>query len=278
MQVTALTWIEAFLDICPEDILVFTPKLLSQLLPSLSHQVDHVRQAASRANQALTAYIMSLPEEPTKIDTGAEHLQVTQPPSGPNLGTVRTQTNGFESRRDSIKNSRKPQNADMSDSRSRTSDVRTPEPSPDNQTGPDSPHMDLDYEGAVTALTDQFIHQNEATRVAALAWLIMLHRKSPRKILAIQEATFPALLKTLSDPAEAVVKRDLLLLSQISKSSDDSYFSSFMVNLLKLFATDRRLLEVRGNLIIRQLCLSLPPEKIYRTMADCLERDRRRGH
>jgi vacuole morphology and inheritance protein 14 len=102
----------------------------------------------------------------------------------------------------------------------------------------------------------------------------MLHRKSPRKILAIQDATFPALLKTLSDPAEAVVTRDLLLLSQISKSSDDiSYFSSFMVNLLKLFATDRRLLETRGNLIIRQLCLSLSAEKIYRTMADCLEQE-----
>jgi vacuole morphology and inheritance protein 14 len=101
----------------------------------------------------------------------------------------------------------------------------------------------------------------------------MLHRKSPRKILAIQDATFPALLKTLSDPAEAVVTRDLLLLSQISKSSDDSYFSSFMVNLLKLFCTDRRLLEQRGNLIIRQLCLSLSAERIYRTLADCLERD-----
>lgn len=67
--------------------------------------------------------------------------------------------------------------------------------------------------------------------------------------------------------------RDLLLLSQISKNSDDSYFTSFMVSLLSLFATDRRLLETRGNLIIRQLCVSLSPERIYRTLADCLERD-----
>ncbi|GME40798.1 Vacuole-associated enzyme activator complex component [Neofusicoccum parvum] len=94
-----------------------------------------------------------------------------------------------------------------------------------------------------------------------------------RKILAINDATFPALLKTLSDPAESVVTRDLLLLSQISKNSDDSYFTSFMVSLLSLFATDRRLLETRGNLIIRQLCVSLSPERIYRTLADCLERD-----
>lgn len=70
-----------------------------------------------------------------------------------------------------------------------------------------------------------------------------------------------------------MVTRDLLLLSQISLNSDDTYFTSFMVNLLKLFCTDRRLLETRGNLIIRQLCLTLSAEKIYRTMADCLVKD-----
>lgn len=46
-----------------------------------------------------------------------------------------------------------------------------------------------------------------------------------------------------------------------------------MVNLLKLFCTDKQLLQTRGNLIIRQLCTSLSPERIYRTMADCLEKD-----
>jgi vacuole morphology and inheritance protein 14 len=89
----------------------------------------------------------------------------------------------------------------------------------------------------------------------------------------VDDGTFPALLKTLSDPSDAVVTRDLLLLSQISLHSDDTYFTSFMVNLLKLFCTDRRLLETRGNLIIRQLCLTLSAEKIYRTMADCLVKD-----
>ena len=89
----------------------------------------------------------------------------------------------------------------------------------------------------------------------------------------MDDGTFPALLKTLSDPSDAVVTRDLLLLSQISLHSDDTYFTSFMVNLLKLFCTDRRLLETRGNLIIRQLCLTLSAERIYRTMADCLAKD-----
>jgi hypothetical protein len=132
---------------------------------------------------------------------------------------------------------------------------------------------DLDYAAAVNSLTLLFLNDHEATRVAALTWLIMLHRKAPRKVLAFDDGTFPALLKTLSDPAEAVVTKDLQLLSQISRNSEDDYFSNFMVNLLQLFSTDRKLLETRGNLIIRQLCVSLSPERIYRTLADCLERD-----
>ncbi|KAK5114449.1 hypothetical protein LTR62_002384 [Meristemomyces frigidus] len=290
VQITALKWIETFLDICPDDILFFTPGLLAHLLPALSHDVDHVKQAANRVNQALMAYIMSLPEDPTKPPVNPEVVQPA--PQAPPLQTLPTgstpiiptikrlaQVNG-DNRRDSAplmkpqgRESREPSSPESSEP-PRTAQVQTPEPPAEESSAAESKaHMDLDYEGAVNALTLQFLHEHEATRVAALAWLIMLHRKSPRKILAIQDATFPALLKTLSDPAEAVVTRDLLLLSQISKSSDDSYFTSFMVNLLKLFTTDRRLLESRGNLIIRQLCLSLQPEKIYRTMADCLERD-----
>lgn len=135
------------------------------------------------------------------------------------------------------------------------------------------PSPDLDYTAAVNSLTLLFLNDHEATRVAALTWLIMLHRKAPRKVLAFNDGTFPALLKTLSDPSDAVVTKDLQLLSQISRNSEDDYFANFMVNLLQLFSTDRKLLETRGNLIIRQLCLSLSPERIYRTLADCIEKE-----
>lgn len=46
-----------------------------------------------------------------------------------------------------------------------------------------------------------------------------------------------------------------------------------MMNLLELFSTDRRLLETRGSLIIRQLCLNLNTEKIYRTFAEIIEKE-----
>jgi vacuole morphology and inheritance protein 14 len=147
----------------------------------------------------------------------------------------------------------------------------TPVPIPPPE--PQPPQADLDYAAAVNSLTLLFLNDHEATRVAALTWLIMLHRKAPRKVLAFNDGTFPALLKTLSDPSDAVVTKDLQLLSQISRNSEDDYFANFMVNLLQLFSTDRKLLETRGNLIIRQLCISLSPERIYRTLAECIERE-----
>ncbi|KAI0042285.1 ARM repeat-containing protein [Auriscalpium vulgare] len=131
----------------------------------------------------------------------------------------------------------------------------------------------FDYQTTVNALTIQFLSEHEETRVAALKWLIMLHQKAPKQILAMDDGTFPALLKTLSDSSEEVIKHDLQLLAQISSTSDDSYFKAFMINLLDLFSTDRRLLETRGSLIIRQLCLNLNTERIYKAFAEILEKE-----
>jgi vacuole morphology and inheritance protein 14 len=236
------------------------------VLPALSNEVEQVRQAANRVNSALMEYIMSLPDDTNK----------------PPAQALLSGNGGGVDRRDtfaSVKSSKTTSREQVTDSKTTTSLLSmlqpdaTPQTSSVNPTPSSPPATELDYEAAVNALTLQFLHEFEATRVAALAWLIMLHRKAPRKILAINDGTFPALLKTLSDPSDSVVTRDLVLLSQISKNSDDSYFTSFMVNLLKLFCTDRKLLETRGNLIIRQLCVSLSSERIYRVMADCLEKD-----
>lgn len=131
----------------------------------------------------------------------------------------------------------------------------------------------FDYQATVTNLTVQFLSEHEQTRVAALKWLIMLHQKAPKKILAMDDGTFPALLKTLSDSSEEVIKHDLRLLAQISSYSEEGYFRIFMVNLLELFSTDRRLLDLRGSLIVRQLCLSLNAERIYKTFAEIVEKE-----
>ncbi|KOC17690.1 vacuole-associated enzyme activator complex component (Vac14) [Aspergillus flavus AF70] len=262
MQLTALRWIDSFFEISPEDILPFVPRLLTQVLPAMSSGSDQVRQAANRVNTSLLEYIVSLSEDTLSDET--RQSSSSKLASTPNKETER---------RESAPNA-KPSDVSITASRKQSVQESTQEQTPRSSVmSTPVPPADLDYAAAVNSLTLQFLNENEATRVAALSWLIMLHRKAPKKVVAFNDGTFPALLKTLSDPAEAVVTKDLQLLSQISRNSEDSYFKSFMVNLLQLFSTDRHLLEVRGNLIIRQLCMNLSPERIYRTLADCLEKE-----
>uniref|UniRef100_A0A8C8JLU9 Protein VAC14 homolog n=1 Tax=Oncorhynchus tshawytscha TaxID=74940 RepID=A0A8C8JLU9_ONCTS len=58
--------------------------------------------------------------------------------------------------------------------------------------------------------------------------------------------------------------------SSPSTPSMNSYFYKFMINLLKRFCLERKLLENRGAFIIRQLCLLLHAENIFHSMADIL--------
>ncbi|TIA88646.1 hypothetical protein E3P81_03381 [Wallemia ichthyophaga] len=129
----------------------------------------------------------------------------------------------------------------------------------------------FDYQLTLSNLTLQLLNDNVQTRVAALDWMLMLQSISPQEIFSLDDATFPALLKTLSDPSEHVIKRNLRLLAQISKVSDFSYFIAFMKNLIQLFSTDRGFLDLRGSLIIRQLSLSLGSSKIYQALADIIQ-------
>lgn len=236
----SLRWIVEFLDICPEEVLPFTPKILAHMLPAMASTKETIRLAATRVNSCLMDYVVSLSDD--------------------------TELNSVSRDRASLASSRDLDTMSPTPGQVRVSMPGTPTHISQSQ-------ADLDYAAAVNSLTLLFLNDHEATRVAALTWLIMLHRKAPRKVLAFNDGTFPALLKTLSDPSDAVVTKDLQLLSQISRNSEDDYFANFMVNLLQLFSTDRKLLETRGNLIIRQLCISLSPERIYRMLADCIEKE-----
>lgn len=282
IQLTALRWIDSFFEICPDDILAFVPRLLSQVLPAMASGADLVRQAANRVNNSLMDHIVSLPDDNISDDTRpipSRVLNNTIALKEPHVTTANALKEAdSKARRASTPTPRQPQNNESEVEIKRDDEISTPTPPSSAQSTPPKPAIGLDYAATVGALTLHFLNEHEAARVASLAWLIMLHRRAPNKVLATNDGTFPALLKTLSDPAEAVVTRDLQLLSQISKNSEDGYFTSFMVNLLQLFCTDRRLLETRGNLIIRQLCQNLSAERIYRTLADCLEKDEVSGY
>ncbi|KZW04366.1 ARM repeat-containing protein [Exidia glandulosa HHB12029] len=205
--------------------------------------------------------------------------KIAPPPSIP---VAKSRANTLQST-DSVASSSTPDGAGASSSsrpESPVSSLNLPGPHPQSSAAaaaartasPDASDP-FDYQATVSALTVQFLSDHDETKVAALKWLMMLHQKAPKKILAMDDGTFPVLLKILSDGSEVVVKHDLQLLAQISSSSEEGYFRSFMENLLELFSTDRRLLDTRGSLIVRQLCTSLGAERIYRTFSDILERE-----
>lgn len=298
IQLTVLKWIESFFDISPDDLLPFVPRFLSVLLPTMAHDNEQLRKSAERVNDELMQLIMS----DTVIDEEKRGGELDDPffSSTPNLPPLKQ---GFSVRslspnanrslspqptsgRHSLSGDRRDDESLLSKLTNTTNasavtsptivPTETNESSTANDTGAVASHNLeelLDYPATVNALTLHFLNEREETRVAALDWLLMLHRKASSKILAINDGTFPALLKTLSDSSDAVVTKDLQLLAQISYNSEDDYFASFMLNLLSLFSTDRKLLETRGNLIIRQLCVSLNPERIYRTLAEILEKE-----
>lgn len=175
IQLTTLRWIDSFFDISPEDMLQFVPRLLSQVLPAVSNDIDQVRAAANRVNNSLKDYIDSTVEdEVSKVDSYLTPSMLPPPPVPPK--------DLIQERRGS-----KPPSREPPDGRS-SADLKTPpeqmslKPVATPRDASPRPGMELDYEGCVNALTLQFLNEHVDTRVAALGWLIMLHHKAPRKV------------------------------------------------------------------------------------------------
>ncbi|RSH91056.1 hypothetical protein EHS25_010232 [Saitozyma podzolica] len=290
VQSTAMEWVLTFLEFAQNTVVAFTPRIVPAILPNLASSNRHIKLAAHETNGNLYRVIQSLP-----LQVQPSQQASSPPPSNAIMGTSPAKDDPLEAKTitpslstASVPTLNKikptppasepvtPATAEFPAGSTTKPKSRPASPS----AGPMSPVPEtlgdddpFDVRETVNVLTLQFLSDHAETRIAALEWLLMLHLKAPTKILSRESGTFPALLKTLSDPSEDVVKHDLQLLAQISASSEESYFTSFMVNVLELFSTDRRLLETRGSLIIRQLCLHLNAERIFRTIADILEKD-----
>ncbi|GAA6048028.1 hypothetical protein JCM3770_000155 [Rhodotorula araucariae] len=345
IQATCLHWISQFLTFVPGVVVPLAPRLIPVILSALAHHVDEIQQAASDTNDHLFAVVQSLP-----VDTSVPHGSTVSPTFASELASPPQSTSvAFAAHDRTVTASPPPSSIPFPTASSGTarpghdrhkagSDASSflvhaaprpaPPPSapPSDALGahdpgpalPDDLHDPYEptaarfaYGLTVNELTMQFLSDNEETRVAALEWLLMLHQKAPRKILAGDDPSLSVrrdrppgalanggsggrqrnpsasstssglslavLLKLLSDASERVLRYDLQLLAQISSlgtgGGDEDYFVPLMTSLLELFSTDRKLLETRGSLIIRQLCVSLNAERIYRTCAEILEKD-----
>eukprot|EP01113_Clastostelium_recurvatum_P034297 TRINITY_DN4635_c0_g1_i2.p1 TRINITY_DN4635_c0_g1~~TRINITY_DN4635_c0_g1_i2.p1 ORF type:complete len:817 (+),score=227.61 TRINITY_DN4635_c0_g1_i2:36-2453(+) len=189
-RVRALAWVNDFIMSGKDGVLPFSAQMLAGILPCLSHEVQEIEAAATRANVHLQRLV--------------------------------------------------------------------------NSTAQVVPVGDI-----VQTATQQFLNQWVPTRLSALRWVLMLHDKLPQLLSAHLADLFPALLKTLSDPSDEVVRLDLEVMARLSL--DSASFERLMRSLVDLFSTDPQLLHSRGSLIVRQLALYIEPENIYRKIATILE-------
>ena len=114
---------------------------------------------------------------------------------------------------------------------------------------------EFDLSPLLDCLTGELMSSDVATKMAALRWVNMLLEKIPQNMNSFISDLLPVLLKTLSDESDAVVLLNIRVISRISLY--DKEFKLVLSSILSLFSTDHHLLEARGSLIVRKLCVLL---------------------
>ncbi|KAK1374687.1 putative vacuole morphology and inheritance protein [Heracleum sosnowskyi] len=124
--------------------------------------------------------------------------------------------------------------------------------------------------GAILSIArSQLSSEWEATRIEALHWMSALLNRHRDEVLAFLNDVFDTLLKALSDPSDAVVLLVLEVHAVIAR--EPKHFRQLVVFLVHNFRIDNSLLEKRGALIIRRLCVLLDAERVYREVSTILE-------
>eukprot|EP01084_Bolivina_argentea_P259123 437113_1 len=117
-------------------------------------------------------------------------------------------------------------------------------------------------------ITTELLSSHVPTRMAALRWIDMLLEKLPDEMSPFVAELLRSLLKTLSDSSDEVVFMNLQVLSRIA--AVPSEFERVLNSILELFMEDTSLLETRGSLVIRKLCVFLNAKSIYIALAEVL--------
>ncbi|XP_062171505.1 protein VAC14 homolog [Alnus glutinosa] len=131
------------------------------------------------------------------------------------------------------------------------------------------PAEGFDVGPILTIARRQLSSEWEATRIEALHWISTLLNRHRTEVLSFLDDIFDTLLKALSDPSDEVVLLVLEVHACIAK--DLLHFRQLVVFLVHNFRIDNSLLEKRGALIIRRLCVLLNAERVYRELSTILE-------
>ncbi|KAG0465729.1 hypothetical protein HPP92_019893 [Vanilla planifolia] len=124
--------------------------------------------------------------------------------------------------------------------------------------------------GAILSIAKrQLTSEWEATRVEALNWIATLLARYRPEVITYLNDIFDSLLRPLSDPSDEVVL--LVLEIHACIAEDAQNFRYLVVFLIHTFRSNHILLEKRGSLIIRRLCVLLESERVYREFSTMLE-------
>ncbi|XP_050464028.1 protein VAC14 homolog [Cataglyphis hispanica] len=235
LQLTAITWIKEFVHLSGPLMLPYMSGILVAVLPCLAYDGDTRKSTKETATQ-VNANLMKL--------IIMENTEITSKKEKDNVRSTKEKNDTM-------------QNCSLAES--------------------------LDLASVVEVLTKHLLYLSVQTKVAVLKWIHHLFINIPHKMFNHIEDLFPILMKSLSDTSDEVVQQTLVVMAEIisSKSPEavttdpnakvqNKYFTKFIVNLLRLFSTDRHLLEERGAFIIRELCVLLSAEDIYKTLAKIL--------
>ncbi|XP_061605176.1 protein VAC14 homolog [Phyllopteryx taeniolatus] len=284
IQLTAMTWMREFIQLAGRAVLPYSSGILTAVLPCLSYddRKKNTKEAASACNYSLMKLVT--PEDDDDEDDERS-------------GNVKSPAREDKDDGDTL---------NASQEAAGFSNISFFAPASIDRS---HVTLDLDGIVQVLDRHLHDASTGMMTRIAVLKWLYHLYIKTPRKMFRHTDSLFPMLLKTLSDESDEVILKDLEVLAEIASSpagqmdpaatcdgvdsgpalkvpdkagktggaesspstpSMNSYFYKFMINLLKRFSVERKLLESRGAFIIRQLCLLLHAENIFHSMADIL--------
>jgi vacuole morphology and inheritance protein 14 len=130
------------------------------------------------------------------------------------------------------------------------------------------------------------------TTIESLKWILHLVNKQSDLMLHNINDFFPILISFLSDPSKEAVELDLKILATISvspyfiktKNQDEylqinfpkynNYFTKFLTLLLDIFRHDPNIRYDEGTLIIKELCVLLNPQDIFRMLAEILSNEK----
>lgn len=122
---------------------------------------------------------------------------------------------------------------------------------------------------SITASTDASDGAPIAPRLAALRWLTALHALAPGPLAARHGSLLAPLLEAAADGTELLARRALELLATLA--DDATRLDALLRHVVRRLGRDASLLDNRGALIVRQLCLHVSPERVLRRMASILQ-------